>query len=181
MNLPSHSSESENFIIEMYVKYKFDFLYVAMKYLHNKTKAEDAVHDAFVEVCKNVENYQNLSCIDFRRKIVVIVRNKCVDMIRKDKKISSTEFDKVGAVLESDDIPVDEYVARIDEISRVSEYVNAIDETSQKSLRLKYVEGKTYKEIAEEMGTNIKTVEVRIARAKQKVRNMMRKDGYDEF
>lgn len=31
------------------------------------------------------------------------------------------------------------------------------------------------------MGANPKTVEVRIARAKQKVRKLMRKDGYDDF
>lgn len=181
MNLSPDSSQAQNFIREMYEQFCYDCLYVAMKYLGNQTLAEDAVHDAFLSVLENIEKYQNLSCTDFRRLIVVIVKNKCIDTLRKRKKISATPFETFGAVLESNDIPVEEHVVRTDEINRVCEYVNAIDDTSRRSLQLKYVDGKSYKEIAEEMGANPQTVEVRIARAKQKVRKLMRKDGYDDF
>jgi RNA polymerase sigma-70 factor (ECF subfamily) len=165
---------------ELYEEFRYDCLHVALKITHNMAMAEDAVHDAFLSVIKHKEEMFTLSRRDFRKRIVIITKNKCIDLIRKNEPISSIPIDDMEYELRSDDLPVDIQVISQEDYKRISKYISEIDEISRLVLQMKYVQGLSYKEIGEALGMTPKHVDTRIMRAKQKVRKLMEQEGLDK-
>ncbi len=90
-------------ITELYEEFLYACLHVALKITNNITMAEDAV----LSVIKHKEEMFALSRRNFRKKIVIIVKNKCIDIIRKNKLTSYTFIDDMENELASDTLPVD--------------------------------------------------------------------------
>ena len=44
--------------------------------------------------------------MDFRRSAVIIVRNKCIDILRKQKPFANKSIEELEIFLESDEVPV---------------------------------------------------------------------------
>ena len=68
---------------------------------------------------------------------------------------------------------VEEQAIKDAEIQRMIRCVETLDEKSRKILMLRFVTNLSYREIAAVMDMREKTVEVRIARAKKKIRTLM--------
>lgn len=47
------------------------------------------------------EKYYNLPCSDFRKLIVIIVKNKCFDILRSRKRILDISLDDLEPTIES--------------------------------------------------------------------------------
>jgi RNA polymerase sigma-70 factor (ECF subfamily) len=52
-------------IADIYEKYRYTCLYIAMKITNNKQNAEDAVEDAFIEIIKRKEKILALLLLDY--------------------------------------------------------------------------------------------------------------------
>jgi RNA polymerase sigma-70 factor (ECF subfamily) len=161
---------------DLYEEHKYALLHYAMKIMKNQGMAEDAVHNAFISVIEKKEKYLNLSCRDFRRSAVIIVRNKCIDILRKQKPFANISMEELEIFLESDEIPVEEQVIFESEYELIRKHMNTIDEISKQVLVMKYLLNMSYKEIGEELGMTPKHVDTRIMRAKAKVRKLMEED-----
>lgn len=74
----------------------------------NQSMAEDAGHNAFISIIQKKEKYLSLDGMAFRRSAVTIVRNKCIDILRKRKPFANKSIEELEIFLESDEIPVDE-------------------------------------------------------------------------
>ncbi|WP_313755940.1 RNA polymerase sigma factor [Tissierella sp.] len=119
--------------------------------------------------------------MDFRRSAVIIVRNKCIDILRKQKPFANKSIEELEIFLESDEVPVDEQILFLSEYELIRKYMNSIDEISRQVLIMKYVQSMSYKEIGEELGMIPKHVDTRVMRAKEKVRKLMEKgEKYEE-
>jgi len=94
--------------------------------------------------------------------------------LRRTSKQSKFSFEDAAARYESEESGFEAGVA---EIAVLSNYLEQIDIESRLILEMKYLEQKTYKQIAAAFGIKTKTVEVRIARAKAKIREICRKEG----
>ncbi|HMM69495.1 MAG TPA: RNA polymerase sigma factor, partial [Gudongella oleilytica] len=157
-------------------EHKYALLNYAMTIIRNQGMAEDAVHNAFISIIEKKEKYLNLDCMDFRRSAVIIVRNKCIDILRKQKPYANKSVEELEIFLESDEVPVDEQVIFESEYELIRKYMNSIDEISKQVLLMKYILNMSYKEIGEELGMTPKHVDTRIMRAKEKVRKLIGKD-----
>ena len=62
---------------------------------YNQDMAEDAVHNAFISIIKEKEKYFNPDSRDFRFSAVDIVRNKCIDLLRKEKVYADISIDEL--------------------------------------------------------------------------------------
>ena len=166
---------------EIYEEHKHALLLYALKILKNQEQAEDAVHNAFLAVIEQKDKYFNLDCRDFRFSAVIIVRNKCIDILRKQKRYADTPLDEMEYFIESNDIPVDEQAVASSEYEAIRRHLNAIDEISRQVLIMKYYHGMSYKEIGEKLGMTPKHIDTRIMRAKEKVRKLIKSEvGEDE-
>jgi RNA polymerase sigma-70 factor (ECF subfamily) len=167
-------------IAELYEKYRYDCIHTAMRIVKNSAAAEDAVQDAFVSVMRHKEKYLEMDCRSFRRSIVIIVKNKCIDLIRKNKHLAGVPLDDLAYTISSGEIPVDEQIINREEFERICGYLNELDEISRTVLQMKYLQGKSYKEIGDALGMTTKNVDVRLTRAKDKVRQFIRQEGETE-
>lgn len=161
---------------DLYEEHKYPLLMYAKKITGSQEMAEDAIHNAFISIIQKKEKYFNLDCMDFRRSAVIIVRNKCFDLLRKQKPYSNKSIEELEIFLESDEVPVDEQVIFDSEYELIRKYINSIDEISKQVLIMKYILNMSYKEIGEELGMTPKHIDTRIMRAKVKVRKLMEKD-----
>lgn len=75
---------------------------------------------------------------------------------------------------------VEEQAIKGAEIQRMIRCVETLDEKSRKILMLRFVTNLSYREIAAVMDMREKTVEVRITRAKKKIRALMDGEKQDE-
>ena len=157
---------------EIYETHKFTMLRYALSITKNNEMAEDAVHNAFLSIIKKKEKFFQLSCRDLRIQIVIIVKNKCIDMLRQQNKISFEHLDDVEYELESGEKPVEDQIVMYEEYGALRKYMATLDEPSRLVIEMKYVLGMSYKEIGEELGMTVKHIDTKIMRAKEKVRKL---------
>ncbi len=158
---------------ELYEEFRFDCIHVALRITNNQMMAEDAVHDAFLAVIKHKHEMFALNYGEFRKRIIIIVKNKCIDIIRKNRYLSSVSIDDMEYELKSDDLSVEMQVIRQNDFQHMLKCISELDEISRLVLQMKYLQGLSYKEIGEALGMTSKHVDTRIMRAKQKVRKLM--------
>ncbi len=166
---------------DIYEEHKHALLMYALKVTgYNQAMAEDAVHNAFISIIKNKEKYFSLDSRDFRFSAVIIVRNKCIDLLRKEKPYADISIDELEIYLESKDKPVEDQAVISSEYSAIRRHMAEIDEISRQVLIMKYALGMSYKEIGVRLGMTPKNVDVRIIRAKEKVRKLVELELSDQ-
>ena len=166
---------------ELYEELRFDCINIALRITKNPATAEDAVQEAFLSVIKHKDKMLMLNYGDFRKKILIIVKNKCIDMIRKNKYLSSVSLEELEFELKSEDISVEIQVIRQEDFMYMLKCIAELDETSRLVLLMKYVQGFSYKEIGKALGITAKHVDTRIMRAKQKVRKLIEMRGMNDM
>ena len=76
------SQENKDKFEYIYNNYRYTMLYAAREQLGDEYLAEDAVQEAFIAIAKNISYISIKDCNKLRRLVVIITRNKVVDIIR---------------------------------------------------------------------------------------------------
>lgn len=158
-------------IADIYEKYRQICFAAALKITKNKELAEDAVGDAFVEVIKNKEKFLSLDCNLLPSYLVVIVKSRAIDILRKYKK--TTSIDEPENEPESAEIPVDEQVFGKIGFERLVALVKGLDEKYKTAFEMKYFLGFSIKEISETLGIGTGNVKTRLYRARTQLRKLL--------
>jgi len=162
---------------DIYNTHKSVMLRYALSILQNKEMAEDAVHNAFLAIIKHKEKHFSMSSRELRTHLVIITKNKCIDLLRKQTSFGYDQIDDIGDSIDSGDIPVEDQVVLKDEYESIKKHIKSLDEISKLVLEMKYILGMTYREIGENLGITPKHVDTRIQRAKEKVRKLIARGG----
>ena len=170
-----NSEHDKNTMTKIYENHRYALLSVAMKILNNQTLAEDAVHETFVSIINHKEKYFNLDFRETRAACVYIVKNKCIDIIRKQNRYTDEDFIGLENELKSSDIPVEEQVIISSEYKSLQNALNTLDVISQQVLFLKYYFDKSYIEIANELGITAKDVDNIMYYTKKKLKDRLKK------
>ena len=160
-------SDEERSIIEfIYKEYRQLMYKTAFSILHNKFDAEDAVHEAFLRVIKNISKFRSYKCNENVSYLVIIVRGISINMI--NKRNNSAEL--------PDDLPDISSVEEIAEIRISYENVKSNIEKLTPALKdiatLFFVEELSAQEISELLDINVNTVRSSVHRAKNIIRGM---------
>lgn len=154
------STEDKSLIEFLYTEYKQIIYKTAMSILHNNEDAEDAVHEAFLRVIKNISKFRKYSCNENVSYIVIIVRGIALNMLSdKNKKVELPE-----------DFPSDDDIERAVEIDIAYEQV--VKNIGNLSLALKnvatlmWVNQLSEMEISQLLDMNINTVRSYVSRAR---------------
>lgn len=163
---------------DVYEEHKHVLLLYALKVTgYNQTMAEDAVHNAFISIIKEKEKYLYLDSKNFRYVSVTIVRNKCIDLIRKEKHYADIPIEDLEIYLESDEKSLEDQIVISSEYEAIRKHMKSIDEISRQVLIMKYALEMTHKEIGKRLNIPSGNVGVRIFRAKEKVRRLVEKES----
>lgn len=145
----------------------------ARKFIQDKVDIEDLVQDVFIKA------YQNIQSFDESRKfspwIYRIAHNEFVNQIRKKitQKILPIDFDTFFShpeALEKADTDTEAFFTE----KILEEYLNKLDPKYREVLVLYFYEEMDYKQIGEVLAIPVSTVGVRIIRAKEKLKLLIK-------
>ena len=139
--------------------------------------AEDATQEAFVSAWRNIHTVRGET---FRPWLLRIAANLCRDELRRRGRRPSTSLDialEAGMPDPPDDDPSPDTSVLTSELrSKLEAALQQLPEDQRIALVLCDVEGLDYNEIATVMSTSLGTVKSRIARARQKMRDLLQRE-----
>ena len=139
----------------------------AMRILKNQHDAEDAVHQAFLSILKNIKKFAEVECPETRRLIVVITERKSIDIFRARTRRSVLPYeDELYGVEVS--IPEEHGLAHA---------MAQLPARYREVLQLRFGLGLTTKEIGELFDMTQESVQKLVWRAKQSLQKQLEKGG----
>ena len=158
----------------MYHKYKRLMFHKAYEILKNYTLAEDAVSEAFIRIFKNLQKIDDPDANKSIAFIMTIVKNVSLTMLQQEKKWG---FEEVPETV-SDNISLESDILAKLSAEEIIGKMETLSEELRSPFLLKYANQLSHKEIAGLLGITENNVTVRIHRAKQKLSEILRKEGY---
>jgi RNA polymerase sigma-70 factor (ECF subfamily) len=139
---------------------------IAFHILERQDEAEDAVQETFLklwEIRDKLDDVESAKAYSIR-----ILKNECLDRLRKAKKSVSAE-----QVLAKEPIsPADERIDAKRRLEKVLGAIKSLPDSQKQVLLLRTVEGLSYGEISEKMGMSQLTLRVLLTRARGALRNL---------
>ena len=169
-------SDKQKFI-EIYDKYRFTMLHVAMGILEDQSMGEDAVHNAFLKVIKHLDKLEDVSCQKTKSWLVIIVKNCAIDLLRKEKSLRKEPFENEEFKMESlQPSPIEQLISK-DGYNLLLESMANLDEIYKTVFELKYVHGYSINSIASMLDISYDTASQRLWRARKQLRVYLEKEG----
>lgn len=161
------SSGDEQAISELYDRYGGVIYGVGMRYLRDRTLAEDLVQDVFTAVWRNAAGFDPARA-SFSTWIYRITRNRATDLSRRRKtRVRTVAPDSTPESGEVDP------TGRLSRTFDVAAALARLSPTHREVLTLAYMEGLTQREIARRTGTPLGTVKSRTSAALRVLRENM--------
>lgn len=153
---------------EIFRAYGALMYHVAYRRLRSEQDAEDAVHDAFVKIAKNVKRI--LPPCPQTKQLVVLIVNSCVtDMLRSRGRHPTVPYDDVRPGV----VPCSEPEGE----NLLAACINALPEAQRAVICLRYVQGYNHREIADMLGKTLAWVQKTDQRAKQRLKELYIEGG----
>lgn len=145
-------------------------------YVFNKIKdeeeAEDITIETFTKVLSKLKLYN--SDFDFKTWTLSIAHNTMIDHIRRSPKLNISLDDKNYLLDVEEDLPgPEEKMIQQQDNETLKSLLQKLKPDYRHILELRFLEEKTYKEIAEELNLSMANVKVRLLRARQLLREML--------
>lgn len=169
------TAESKDKFSRLYASYRYTMLHVAMSILKNQSDAEDAVHDSFLKVIQILDQIGEVECSKTKSLIVIIVKNKSIDRYRREKRLAQAPIEDYENVLPDESEPFEVFADRQDYL-RLLGAIGSLSDSYRTVLELKYLHGYSNGEIASLLDIELKNVNMRLYRAKGKLREILEKE-----
>lgn len=78
---------------QLYHRYKNLIFYIAKHILADDFLAEDAVHETFLRILKNLDKIDDADCHKAKSFIVIVAENIAIDIYRKHKRTATASLD----------------------------------------------------------------------------------------
>jgi len=155
------------FEVFYYENYNKAFRY-ANSLVFDKEVAKDVASDSMLKIWEmqdSIDPDKNLNALLF-----VSIRNKCLDHLRHEqvKQKSSAEF---GLYMLETTTPADFYSKEL--TIMVQRAVDSLQETTRKCFLMIRMNGKSYKEVAEELNITTRSVEYELKKAGEVMRRLL--------
>lgn len=157
--------EEKSMFEQLYRLYRQDMFKMAYGILKNKYDTEDAVHEAFMRVMKNLTKISEINCPQTHAYLLIIVRNVSLNIIKKRTKTVVVDVETVEII---DGFELEEYVTSNMEVERLKNILEQLSDEYYEVLFLELFMEFNISEIAEQLGLTYDNTKKRIQRAKKK-------------
>ena len=171
------TDDEKSFIEELYIKYERDMYNAAHSILHNGYDAEDAVHEAFLRIIKNIDRMMRIPADERSYYAVIISRNTAIDIFNKRKKQNEfplEEIDDLEDVFSIGDI-VDSNLG----VKTIQDLLSELEETDFEVLYMNLICEFTPGEIAAVLNIKPGAARQRLYKAKSNFRKLLEKENYN--
>jgi RNA polymerase sigma-70 factor (ECF subfamily) len=156
------ASGSPSAVGKIYVREKDRLRAVAHRIVHDRSCAEDVVHDAFAHILRDAKNFDPArGCA--RGWIYAIVRNTALKMQENARRELVLEDDTLNAIRQREQNVANPASCIPDSIA-LRTMLDQLEPKRRASLLLAIIDGRTHQEIAEYLGVPIGTVKAWIRR-----------------
>ncbi|MEA3318291.1 MAG: sigma-70 family RNA polymerase sigma factor [Bacteroidota bacterium] len=173
INLYKTNDDSEC-IGEIYKRYTHLIYGVCLKYLKNREESKDAVMQIFENLFVDLKKHE---IENFKSWIYSVAKNHCLMSIRKSKTV-----EKMKENIKNDDKIFVESFDNLHhnneeiDLENLEKGISLLKHEQQRCIRLMYLEGKSYKEVAEITTYSLKNVKSHIQNGKRNLKNFLAKN-----
>lgn len=157
---------------ELYQRYAPRFFGICIRYVGDKMQAEDLMVTALYKIFNHIDGYESRGSFEGWMKRIVV--NECLMHLRKAKKFADT------VEVREDDAYTEIETDAMLEMQDLKDMVNALPVGYRTVFNLYVIEGYKHREIAEMLDISINTSKSQLILAKKKLREMIRKNEYNE-
>ena len=161
------TDEDKAKFVSIYERYKDYMLTVAKRISHNKEDAEDAVHQAFIYIIKNLGKIRDINSPQTKAYLVIVTEHMMLNIIRKNKRyVFIEDMEQISGI----EVTLSVENSLADSMSKLPGYYREV-------LLLRYYEGYSPNEIAKSLGLSKSNVEKILWRAKRALRKELELGG----
>ena len=150
----------------LYYKYRGFMLKIAAQILHGEQDAEDAVHNAFLSIAKNMKIVPGPDSPKMRGFIYVVTENKAIDLLRERRRRENEE--------RLEDQP---FCVPPPEEHNLAWCISQLPPRYQEAILLKYSHGYSTREMADILGISFAAASKLDQRAKNRLKELCEKEG----
>lgn len=157
----------------IYHTYRENMLLMAESILHNRHDAEDAVHDTFIKIARNIKSVGDPESVKTLSYVLKATKNTAINMYNRKKK------DNIVNIESTDDIPDEEFYKRLDISDNYKEVVSAILELDDKYkdvMFYHFVQEMKVAEVADLLNRKKATVKQQLVRGKKILLEILEKE-----
>lgn len=157
-------------------KYRNDLFRTIYAVLRDNKEAEDATQEVFIKIYTSLSQYENQG---FKTWITRIAVNHAIDVKRrKDRKqedmLDSVQYDTIGSERES----VETEVINNERRNLVRKKLHELPENYRNVIYDFYIAEKSYQQIAEEQEVQVKTIEMKLYRARNWIKKHWKEEDF---
>jgi RNA polymerase sigma factor (sigma-70 family) len=172
-------SSDPEIVAELFNRYTHLVYAICLKYLKKQAESEDAVMQIFESLLNDLKKHEILN---FKSWLYTVSRNFCLMELRKDKTrlkaiLGETEK-KTGEFMESlqaEHLLDDEYLET--GTLKLKQALDQLNEEQKRCIELKYLEDKSYEEVAGITGFSLKQVKSFIQNGKRNLQILLKKSS----
>lgn len=159
---------------------------IAYKYMGNAEDASDLAQEALIKAYQSIGTFRGES--SFATWIGRITANRCLDELRKRKRLQTTSLDEeleleegsVQKEIASEKDTPEQHTVRQETVQYVQQKLAQMREEYRLVLVLRELEGHSYEDIAEMLNCSLGTVKSRISRARNYLKELVLADRQKE-
>ncbi len=172
LDTPEEKSKFE----QLYLAYRQDMYKTAYGILRENHDAEDAVHEAFMILTKNINKISSISCPQAKAYLIIIVKNVSFKLYNQRQKVVPTDFEDLEL---EDDSDIEDDIILSTEREMLKKYLMQLSEDDYSILYLNFYMEMSIDEIASSLSISYEAAKKRLQRAKARLYNLI-KGHYDE-
>ena len=147
-----------------------DLVGYVCSYVNDEEVSKDIVHDVFLVVLKNEKNLD--ASYSLKSYLFTLSKNYALNYLKHLRVVAMNEREVVDALQNADE-ELDNYEQRM---ARLNEKLDELPEKQREVLMKCFVEGRTYKDVADEMGISVNSVKTHISRGLKFLRNELKEE-----
>lgn len=162
--------QAQNVLMDLFWSTVYGYVYSKIQH---ENESEDIAIETFTKVFAKLKLYND--DFDFKTWILSIAHNTMIDHIRKSSVLKISLDDEHYTFEIEEDLPTpEESLILKQDNDAVVKWISKLKPEYKRIIELRYLEDKTYKEIAEELDLSLANVKVRLLRAKQLLQEIIK-------
>lgn len=160
----------------LYNRFAPKLMAIALRYARNQADAEDILHDSFVKVLTNLDNYNEDGSLDGWVKRITV--NTAINAYYKKKKMEdSIEVEDVREMTTAVNINYNDFLSE----KILLQLINELPDGYRTVFNMFEIDGYSHKEISEMTGSSYSTVRSQLFKAKRALKKRLEEFLGEEY
>lgn len=161
----------------IYHTYRKRMVLTADSVLHNKDDAEDAVHDTFIKIARNMKSIDDPKSNKTLSYVIKATKNNAINLLNKNER--RDELIKLDNVEDMTDEQFFEKLSLTESYEEIVDAIRSLNDTYKDVMFYHFVEEMKIRDIADLLDKKNSAVQQQLIRGKKKLLEILEKDLRD--